>query len=159
MSSKERFCLVHYSGTDSSLLPFTKKRFQTFLSRRRQWLELVKDDDVSSLVAKKSLSVCPDENVNYTNFFFHAKCYNQFTDVSKIERAEERAAKRKEHDNPEQNPLDKDLRSPEAKRRTRSTFESVLQQKSCASNVLPHLCIICKQKNAYFKNKVSLGPA
>ena len=108
---KVHFCLIHYSGTKGSLLPLADKRFQTFLFRRRQWL---KYDELSSLVAEKSLNVCPegDKSVeNFSRFFFQTKCYNQFTDVSKIERAEKKAAERKDSLVP--NSTDEELKSPE----------------------------------------------
>lgn len=82
-------CLIHYTGTKGSLVPFTKKRFETFRFRREERLRY---DEVASVIAKKSLKVCPEaeSSENCGQFFFHPKCYSAFTDVSKLRRAEQK---------------------------------------------------------------------
>jgi hypothetical protein len=32
-------CLIHFAGTKDRLCPFSKKRFETFLCRREEWLQ------------------------------------------------------------------------------------------------------------------------
>lgn len=65
-------CLIHYTGTKGSLVPFTKKRFETFRFRREEWLRY---DEVASVIAKKSLKVCPEaeSSENCGQFFFSSK--------------------------------------------------------------------------------------
>jgi hypothetical protein len=129
---------------------FTRKRFETFLRRREEWLET---DEASSVIAKKSLQVCPkDESLeNCGKYFFHQKCYNLFTDISKIKRAEQQNIVK----NDESNEKCTETESPKPKRQqTRASAENQPLNTS-NKNVLPDVCIICKKKTSYINDTVS----
>lgn len=145
-------CLIHCTRTEDTLFPFTKKRFETFLRRRKEWLQL---EDSISAIAKNSLEVCPENESSERcdQYHFHQKCYNTFTDVSKIERANQQKEGPKVEDN-DGNGDDQqhESESPKPKRRTRVAGKHVLHNPS--QNVLPDVCIICKKKDSYINKKV-----
>ena len=68
------------------MCPFTKKRFETFLCRREERLQF---EEVALGNSEKFAAVCPQDesSENGEQYFFHRKCYNSFTDISKIKRA------------------------------------------------------------------------
>ena len=149
-------CLIHYSGTKGSLISFTEKRFETFFSCRKEWL---KYNEISSNIANKSLDICPDgESVkNCGRFSLHIKCYNAFTDISKIKRVEQKILAKENAKNESKKEFSKEENSgsPKPKRCTQSLSSSQTQPNSSNRNVLPPVCIICKRKNS-FRDTVSL---
>lgn len=150
-------CLIHFPGINDSLRPFTEKRFKTFLCRREEWLQL---DETASVIAKNSLEVCPldESSENCEQYHFHQKCYNSFTDISKVKRAATKGSQEPKvaNDDVEKEiPFDdiEEPQSPKPKRRSR-----VSGQQRSNRNVLPDVCIICKRKISYIRDKVSTFP-
>ena len=142
-------CLIYFTGTKGNLSSFTTKRFKTFQQRREEWLET---DGASSVIAKKSLQVCPkDESPdNCGNYYFHEKCYKIFTDISKIRRAKQQNIVKDHEDNEHCT----ETESPKSKRRhTRASEKQPLNTPNL--NVLPDFCIVCKKKTSYVKDTVS----
>ena len=148
-------CLIHFAGTKDCLCPFSKKRFETFLCRREEWLQF---EEAASVIAKNSLQVCrqDESSENCEQYFFHQKCYNSFTDISKIKRARQQqkvvnydAEKEKSREEVEE------PQSPKPKQRSRVSGQ---QGQGSNRNVLPDVCIICKRKISYIRDKVSFSP-
>jgi hypothetical protein len=81
---------------------------------------------------------------------------NSFTDISKIKRARQQqkvvnydAKKEKSREEVEE------PQSPKPKRRSRVSGQ---QGQGSNRNVLPDVCIICKRKISYIRDKVSFSP-
>jgi hypothetical protein len=153
LNKKNYECFIHFAGTKDSLVPFTKKRFETFLCRREEWLQF---DEAASIIAKNSLQVCSQDKCskNFGQYFFHQKCYNSITDISKIKRARQQqkvvdddAEKKKPRREVEE------LQSPKPKR-----WNLMSEQQQSNRNFLPDICIICKRKTSYIRDKVSFLP-
>ena len=155
-SSKiENKCLIHFAGTKESLYPFTKKRFETFLCRREEWLQL---DDIVTIIAKNSLHVCcqDESSENYEQYFFHQKCYNLFTDISKLRRARQLKITHNDAEKENWRPCKEveEPQSPKRKKVKQQRHGRLSVQQGSNSNVLPDVCIICKRKTSYIKDKV-----
>lgn len=75
--------MINFARTKYSLRPFTKERFETFLCRVEEWLQF---DEAASVIAKRLLQVCrqDESSEKCSQYFFHQKCNNSFTNMSKI---------------------------------------------------------------------------
>ena len=157
MADKEamcKSCLIHLEGVKEELNAFTDQTFAKFKNCRLQWLPL---PGTSSKVAHESLNICTNEELDFSKYYFHKYCYRQFTDVTKIRRAESKQQKLLDFEQSETNQCDVDTASKIPRKRTRSATMSPLDKIPARNNeVLPNVCIICKKEKIYVKDKVNI---
>ena len=145
---KNNECLIHFAETKDSLRLFTKKRFETFLCCREEWLQL---DGAPSVIVKNSLEICHhrESSENCEQYCFHQKCYNSFTDISKIKGARQQP---KAFIDVEKEMHPEEVVAPQSPKPKRSRMS---EQQRSNRNVLPDICIICKRKTSFIRDKVS----
>lgn len=135
----ELVCSLHLGeAICEKILPFSHKSWLKISECGRQWILLdCPEHDISSslfcLVLDEQAGLPVNKSLGY-----HKKCYQRFTDKTRIEktkkRIEKQPKKQAEHSNDA---------SP---RLTRSGVESAMRN-SKNSLILPKLCIICKSEN------------
>lgn len=164
-------CIIHFDDQDatSSTIRFTRITFERFIERRNQWLSL---DGDQQRIARKSLDFFPhDEEELVTTdgapeLFFYKDCYRKFTDKTKVERAMHRISKSRTKIQPSAtDQREEELQSlgninrPLTRRSLSSPANSGEQSSTVVSrnkHVLPEVCIICRKKDFYFTDPVSL---
>lgn len=149
-----RLCLIHLQGVKEDINNFTEQTFNKFKNCRLKWLQL---QGISSEIAHQSLKICANEEEDCSKFFFHKYCYRQFTDVSKIKRAEVKQQKLGlvSADVSRINQSEVGAPSINPRKRTRSaTLSSLVETPARNNEVLPNVCIICKKEKIYVNDKV-----
>lgn len=156
-------CLIHFKGTKEGLHIFTEWTFTKFKFCRLQWLKL---PGVSSEIAHQSLEICGNEveESDFCKYFYHKYCYRQFTDISKLKRAE---TKMQRHIDTQEDPSGASVPQAPATpsnptKRTRSTststttstISSLVGKPARNNDVLPNVYILCKREKTYVKDKV-----
>lgn len=155
-------CIIHAEGKGGVQKILTNETLKTILQRRGEWLELPEDCNTRTIAAT-SLKFLSDnvrsvEELPETLLYYHASCYRNFTDITKLQRAKDNAkTKRKES-------LDQAVRTDEERvSNEHDGPQAKLQRRSRrmlgsgeSSNVLPSQCLICKKSGPiYVTNPVS----
>ena len=151
---KGKSCLIHLKGIKEEINTFTEQTFTKLKNCRFQWLQL---PGTSSEIAHESLKICANEELDFSKYYFHKYCYRQFTDVTKIRRAESKQQKLLAVEQSEINQCEVATASINPRKHTRSAIISPLVEIPARNNeVLPNVCIICKKEKIYVKDKVSI---
>ena len=152
--TKGKSCLIHLKGVKEEINTFTEQTFTKLKNCRLQWLQL---PGSSSEITHESLKICANEELDFSKYYFHKYCYRQFTDVTKIRRAESKQQKLLAVEQSEINQCKVATASINPRKRTRSAIISPLVEIPARNNeVLPNVCIICKKEKIYVKDKVSI---
>ena len=149
MASSSPGCIIHFDGKEGELKTLTYETLSKIIERRKQWLQLPAAYKEFTEVAKKSFEFLSDqveasEQLLATKYSYHIKCYRNFTDISKIERAAKTLA------NVQSTKVATDDDSPSIPRKTTRaiTLQSlggrIPLPQSLSTNVLPKFCLICK---------------
>ena len=156
-------CIIHFDGKGGEIKKITKETLAKITDIRKQWLSLSSSYKSFSEVAKKSYEFFADSDDLGSiggSCGYHLACYRSFTDINKIERAKVTLAnagrKRladKTIEDVESNPKPK---SQKVERSTRqSDKKGIVHPCSRSSNVLPKICLVCKQPGPiYITDKV-----
>ena len=153
-------CFIHYnnvSDLDELLITATKASLCKIIQCRNRWASL---DGEARSISEKSygyLSVDQEHIIQgqgsvetlTTRWFYHRKCYQNFTNKRIIELAEKRAAKKDEESSASA------TEPPRKSQRRREGDDSTSSSRDRTSGVLPKVCIICKKKELFFNDKVS----
>jgi hypothetical protein len=149
----ESSCIIHFTGKGGQIKSLTTETLKKIIERRKQWLNLPEKYGEISDVAEKTYAHIPankdevcehDEKLGY-----HVSCYRNFTDKTKLERAESTLAnlKRKKDE------CEKQDDDPVPQKRTPTRQSSRIQKQSCSpttsssvrGNILPKRCLVCKK--------------
>ena len=150
-ASSHPFCVIHFEGKTGLIKKITEDTLAKILSTKKQWLSLTSCYKSFTDVAKKSLEFIDgisDSSSLENTCGYHLACYQTFTDISKLERAKRTLA------NSGKKPVAEGESDVEGNRPTvtpakvtRTTTQNLTTQPSSSrsSNVLPEICLICKQ--------------
>jgi hypothetical protein len=149
----ESSCIIHFTGKGGQIISLTTETLKKIIERRKQWLNLPEKYGEFSDVAEKTYAHIPankdevcehDEKLGY-----QVSCYRNFTDKTKLERAESTLAnlKRKKDDGEKQDD------DPVPQKRTPTRQSCGIQKQSCSpttsssvrGNILPKMCLVCKK--------------
>ena len=150
---KEDNCALHFDKKDGNKRDFTPNTYQTFLSKRDEWLSLGKDYKEFTEVARRSLDIIPPgtkfNHITKKNNAYHSSCYQLFTNKNKLERA------RRSEEIPvlvpsQSKPVESSYVPPPSKRSLRVQLRKQHETNShpnepepSSSNILPKKCLVC----------------
>lgn len=156
-------CIIHFDGKGGEIKKITKETLAKITDIRKQWLSLSSPYKSFTEVAKKSYEFFADSDDLDSlggNCGYHLACYRSFTDINKIERAKSTLAnagrKRLADKTIEDEETNLKLKSQKIARSTRqSDKKGIVHPGSRSSNVLPEICLVCKQPGPiYITEKV-----
>lgn len=155
-------CLIHFKGEEGHLTCFSEVSYDKFKTSQQLWRSL---DGQQREIAHKIKEIVeeiakvenPSEAIQ--NLHYHRSCYSKFTNITLIRRAQARCDKQQEtNDQSEENEMGEinneiTTTTPPSKVLRSSSSSSAVKSRS--QNVLPPICIICGQENAYKTEPVS----
>ena len=155
-------CIIHFEGKDGPQKQLSNETLRTFIQRRKEWLQLPDNCELEKYhqsrdIAKRSYDYLAYDIENVEELpeavSYHLSCYRNFTDITKIQRAQKIAAdvnsrktKSVECESNAEGPQEK------IKRTTRQSFGPACQNgtTSKSSNILPERCLICKKYGSIY---------
>ena len=151
-------CFIHFKGEKGPLTCFTETSFEKVLTSHEMWLTL---DGEQREIANKTAQVLKNlQSLNnpsdlLKDMYYHRTCYSKFTNVTLTKRAKARCLREQETSKTRN---DEEMKSEDesgpARKLLRSSTSSTLNYRSQA--ILPPVCIVCNQENAYFTDAVSV---
>lgn len=145
-------CAIHFEGEDNKdIRVVTDITLKRIIERRKQWLDLSGSYNNFSSVAVNSFEFIPADVHNVDQLprkcFYHIKCYRNFTDITKIERANKTLANVTKKRNGSED-IDAVVEDAPPEKIVRTTRQSLIandkEHERSSSNILPKRCLICK---------------
>ena len=156
-------CVIHFADESGPTRAFTADSFQTFLSRRTEWLSLSRDYKEFSSVARQSLAKLPAVIKNVEDAdgkVYHIECYRLFTNREKIERAKTFNLKHVEDEEEDQPPNKRRRFSVRLEAAAGPSSSSDMQQLAphrSSANILPRICLVCRKSGPVYVKKVRVN--
>lgn len=156
-----RTCIIHFQGKEGEIKKLTEGTVAKIIDVRKQWLSLSAPYNPFTDIAKRSFDFIKDSDERSINDIetcgYHLACYQNFTNINKVERARKTISNSREKRSAEE--MDEEAGSKEISTkvaRSRSSRRSLGKTQTCRStNILPETCLICKRSGPlYVTDKV-----
>ena len=149
MAASSAGCIIHFDGKEGELKTLTQETLLKIIERRKQWLQLPAEYKEFTEVAKKSFEFLNDpveatEQLLARKYSYHIKCYRNFTDIYKIERAAKTLANAKQTKNATEDDTPFIPRKTTRAITLQSSGGRIPLPQSSSTNVLPKFCLVCK---------------